>query len=268
MSRVYVCDHFMPFKPDPRAPDPVLEGWTTLTAVAAATTRVGIGTLVLGNTYRHPAVVANMAATLDNVSGGRLVLGLGAGFQPNEHTAYGIDLPEPGPRLDRFEEAVQVIRMLLHERGGSFDGATYRLTGAVCAPAPLQAHLPLLLGGGGERRSIPIAAAYADEWHSWTTPTTFQHKSALLDEQCDTNGRAAAEVRRLTGQVVEVGAPVTDPLDDDADIVGPVDFAIERLAEYQAVGVDEFVLRDRAAYPLEAAKDNLSTLASDVIPRL
>ena len=161
LVRVYVPDHFMPYHPTAAVPGPVHECWTTLSALAVAVTRIGLGTLVLGNTYRHPAVVANMAASLDQVSNGRLLLGLGAGWQANEHVAYGIELQGPGSRLDRFEEALQVVSLLLRSEETSFNGSYYKMDGARCEPAPVQMPLPLLVGGAGERRSIPLAARYA-----------------------------------------------------------------------------------------------------------
>ena len=129
----------MPYAGEGRpAAGPVLEGWTVLTAVAARTTRIRLGTLVLGASYRHPAVVAKMAATLDHVSDGRLTLGLGAGWQPNEHTAYGIELLPPAARLARFAEYVAAIRSLLREPSTTVDGAWFRLTDATCDPPPVQ----------------------------------------------------------------------------------------------------------------------------------
>jgi F420-dependent oxidoreductase-like protein len=266
-ERVYVPDHFIPYDPSRAVPGAVHECWTTLTALAASTTRIGLGTLVLGNTYRHPAVVANMAATLDQVSGGRVLLGLGAGWQPNEHTAYGIGLPDPGPRLDRFEEALQVISMLLRSEVSDFDGVHYRLIGARCQPAPVQAPLPLLVGGAGERRTIPLAARYADAWHTWATPTEFRRKCDILDEACAAAERAPSDVRRLTGQVLRVLARGT-PVDDESDIVGERAHVVDRLHAYVEANVDEFIVRDHAATPVADALVSMSMLGSDVIPAL
>ena len=267
LARIYVPDHFMPYHPASAAPGPVHECWTTLSALAVAVTRIGLGTLVLGNTYRHPAVVANMAASLDQVSSGRLLLGLGAGWQANEHTAYGIELQGAPSRLDRFEEALQVVSLLLRSEVTSFDGSYYRMHGARCEPAPVQMPLPLLVGAAGERRSIPLAARYADAWHAWTTPPEFRHKSAVLDAACAAAGRAPSDVRRLTGQVVRAlahGAPV----DDERDIIGSTAFVAERLTAYREAGVDEFVIRDNAAFHVADAIESVGLLASDVIPTL
>ena len=123
-----------------------------------------------GNTYRHPAVLAKMAATVDHICEGRLVLGLGAGWQVNEHEAYGIGLPSVPDRLARLDEACQVIRMLHSQQRSHFDGRFYRLVDAPCEPKPLQQPLPLLVGGSGEKVTMRIAALYADEWNCWGLP--------------------------------------------------------------------------------------------------
>ena len=156
---LYVPDHFMPHDARGRPrPGPVLEAWSCLTALAMLTRQVRVGTLVLGSTYRHPAVVANMAATVDQLSAGRLTLGVGAGWQTNEHRAYGISLPDVHERLDRFEEAGAVVRALTRGAPTTYHGAYYAVQDAFCEPPPVQPALPILIGGGGERRTLAIAA--------------------------------------------------------------------------------------------------------------
>jgi alkanesulfonate monooxygenase SsuD/methylene tetrahydromethanopterin reductase-like flavin-dependent oxidoreductase (luciferase family) len=182
----------------------MLECWTTLSALATQTTAIRVGSLVLGNTYRHPAVVANMAATLDQVSGGRVVLGIGAGWQPNEHTAYGLGLPAIGDRIDALDEACAVIRSLLDRPRSTVAGAAYRLTDAPCDPKPLQSRLPLLVGGGGERRTLAVAARHADVWHTWADPASFRHKNIVLDRHCEAVGRDPGGIARATGGTVTV----------------------------------------------------------------
>lgn len=267
LARVYVPDHFMPYHPTRVLAGSVHESWTTLSALAATTTRIGLGTLVLGNAYRHPAVVANMAATLDQLSGGRLLLGLGAGWQANEHGAYGLELRPPTSRMDCFQEAVQVVSLLLRSEVSGFDGSYYTLREARCEPAPLQTPLPLLIGGAGEQRTIPLAAKYADAWHAWTTPEQFHYKSAVLDAACLAAGRAPTDLRRLTGQVIRV-LGTGNAVGDANDIIGSVAFVTERLAAYRKAGVDEFVVRDDSAIPLPDAMDTLGRLASDIAPKL
>ena len=161
-------------------------------ALAAAVPRVRIGTLVYGNTYRHPAVLANMAATVDQVSGGRFVLGLGAGWQVNEHEQYGIDLPPVGERVDRFAEAVEVVRSLLAEPTTTFEGRHYRLTDALCEPKPVQDRLPILVGAKGDRM-IGIAARFADEWNTWGLPDHIAERLGALTPRA--RRRAATPTR-------------------------------------------------------------------------
>jgi F420-dependent oxidoreductase-like protein len=273
-ATVYAPDHFMSYARagTPSSPDPVLEGWTLLTALAARTRRIRLATLVLGATYRHPAVVANMAATLDHVAGGRLTLGLGAGWQQNEHTAYGIELPPVRERLDRFEESTRIIRALLGGGSVDFDGSYFQLADARCDPAPVQQPLPLLVAGAGERRTIPIAARHGDAWHAWADPSEFRRKSDVLDEACTDAGRDPACVRRLTGQVLLVTTDDTigsaDDDDDDEDIVGSVSWVGDRLAAYRDAGVDEFIIRDHRATPLGDVARSLEAVAADLAPHL
>jgi alkanesulfonate monooxygenase SsuD/methylene tetrahydromethanopterin reductase-like flavin-dependent oxidoreductase (luciferase family) len=238
---VYLPDHFMPHDPDGEPRDgPMLEAWTSLSALAAATSNVRLGTLVLGSTYRHPALVANMAGTLSEVTGGRFVLGVGAGWQPNEHTAYGIELLAPSLRLDQFAEACAVIRGLLREPRVTVTGAYYRVTDAPCEPKGAAGPVPLLVGGGGERRTLRVAAEHADEWHAWGTPEEFRHKCAVLDRHCQDVGRDPSDVRRATGESVD-GLPESELR------------ALVRA--YQSAGADEFIVRDSATTPIAAAMD-------------
>ncbi|HVN50557.1 MAG TPA: TIGR03560 family F420-dependent LLM class oxidoreductase, partial [Acidimicrobiales bacterium] len=165
---VYVSDHFMPNREGTETVDgPVLECWTAMAALAALTSRVRIGSLVCGNTYRHPAVLAKMAAGVDQISGGRFLLGLGAGWQENEHEAYGLEFGTVRSRLDRLDEACAIVTSLLRDDRTTFDGEHYRLRDAPLDPKPVQPKLPLLIGGRGERRTMRIAARYADEWNAW-----------------------------------------------------------------------------------------------------
>jgi len=268
---VYVCDHFMPHDPSGAAADgPVLECWTTLTGLAARTTRIRLGTLVLGNTYRHPAVVANMAATLDQVTGGRVVLGIGAGWQVNEHAAYGLPLPGARERIEALDEACGVIRSLLSRRRTTLGGQAYRLTDAPCEPKPVQGPLPLLVGGGGERLTLKVAARHADVWHAWADPDLFRHKSAVLDRHCEQVGRDPDEVARATGATVSVRSRHhRRRYDADGGVHATADEVVARLLEFRSCGVDEFIVRDDAAnMGVEESLDQLDALTDAVVPRL
>src|SRR5262245_47503632 len=203
---VYFADHFMPNAgTDRAADDPVLECGSVVAALGAAVPRVRIGSLVYGNTYRHPAVLANMAATVDRITDGRFTLGVGAGWQVNEHEQYGIELPPVKQRLDRFVEALQVMHGLLRQPSTTLDGKYYRLTDAVCEPKPVQDPLPILIGGGGERRMLRIVARYADVWNTWGTPDVIAHKSAVLDGYCAEIGREPKAIARTAQALTVVG---------------------------------------------------------------
>ena len=190
----WTFDHFYPIFSDPTGP--CMEGWTTLTALAQATQRLRVGVLVTGNVYRHPAVLANMAATLDIISNGRLELGLGAGWNEEECAAYGIDLPPLKERFDRFDEACQVVLGLLRDETTDFDGTHYRLTAARCEPKPVQRpHPPLCIGGGGEKRTLRSVARYAQHWNfPGGGVETLTHKRAVLEEHCADVGRDPSEI--------------------------------------------------------------------------
>jgi F420-dependent oxidoreductase-like protein len=190
-----VTDHFMPNTPE-KVGD-VLEGWTTLSALAAQTTRMRVGTIVLGNTYRHPALTAKMAATLDVVTGGRLICGLGAAWQENEHRAYGIPFYTVAERLGRLEEACQILTSLWTQPKTTFKGRYYQLEDAPLSPKPVQRPRPeLMIGGGGERVTLRIVARHADHWNVWGGPETLARKGRILDEHCATIGRDPRTIAR------------------------------------------------------------------------
>jgi F420-dependent oxidoreductase-like protein len=208
----WTFDHFYPIiGADPAGP--CLEGWTTLTALAQATRRLRMGTLVTGIHYRHPAVLANMAATLDIISGGRLELGIGAGWNEQESGAYGIELGTPRERSDRFEEACAVITSLLSEPVTNFSGRYYTITDAYCNPKPVQSpHPPVCIGGSGEKRTLRTAAKYAQHWNFvGGTPADFAAKRDVLHAHCADVGRDPAEILLsahvgFTGDLAETAA--------------------------------------------------------------
>ena len=187
-------DHFYPLVGDPQGP--CMEAWVTLTALATNTHRVRIGAMVQGMPYRHPAVTANMAASLDIVSDGRLNLGLGAGWHEQECAAYGIDLLPMKQRMDRFEEGVQVIRALLRDATTSFSGEHFQLGQARCEPkGPQPGGPPIVIGGGGEKRTLRIAALYADHWNlPFATPDQFRLKHEVLQAHCVDVGRNVDDI--------------------------------------------------------------------------
>ena len=258
---IWYADHFMPDGPDTSAPWP--EAWTTLSALAASVPRIRLGPLVTGNTYRHPAVLAKMAATVDRISGGRVVLGLGAGWQENEHRQYGIPLYAIGERLARLDEACQVIKSLFTEERSRFDGKYYQLEEASLEPKPVQDPLPLLIGGGGEQVTLRITARWADEWNVWGDVETLRHKMAVLERHCAEVGRDPSQIQRSAvallflsddREFVEkmrsrgIGRPM---------IIGNVDEVRETVRGYAEAGVDELIVPD---FTLGAGEQKLATL--------
>ena len=196
-------DHFEPILGKPRN-GPCLEGWTTLAALAQATTRIRVGCMVTGMPYRHPAVLANMAATVDRISGGRLELGLGAGWNQDEADAYGIDLPPLKERFDRFDEGLEVVVRLLGEDGPvDWAGEHYRLSGAHCEPRPVQVpHPPIWIGGDGPRRTLRAVARHAQYWNTpFASPESFAESLGILHEHCADIGRDPSEIT-VTAQVI------------------------------------------------------------------
>ena len=185
----WLFDHFYPIFSDPTGP--CLEGWTALAALAQATRRLRLGVMVTGIVYRHPAVLANMAATVDIVAGGRLELGLGAGWNEQECGAYGIELGTLKQRFDRFDEACQVIIGLLSQETTDFEGTYFRLTAARCEPKPVQRpHPPICIGGGGERRTLRAVARFAQHWNmAGGDVATFRSKLEVLNRHCADAGR-------------------------------------------------------------------------------
>lgn len=190
----WLFDHFYPI--DGNTDGPCLEGWVALAALAQATERLRIGTLVTGIPYRHPAVLANMVATLDIISNGRLELGIGAGWNEDESAAYGIELGTPKERSDRFEEACQVLIGLLSDDVTDFEGEHYRITAARCDPkGPQRPHPPICIGGSGEKRTLRTVAKYAQHWNFvGGSPQQFAHSRDVLFRHCDEVGRDRAEI--------------------------------------------------------------------------
>ena len=265
---VWIADHFMPNQEDTSGP--VGEVWTTLAALAASVPRVRLGSLVAGNTYRHPAVLAKMAAQVDVIADGRLTLGIGSAWQENEHEAYGIDFHTVGGRLSRLEEACQLIRSLFDNEVTTFEGRFYQLTNAPLAPKPVQQPLPLMVGGGGERRTIRIAAQYAQAWNVWGTPEVLAHKIGVLERHCADLGRDAAEIER--------SANATLVLSDDAEtveralgggrpvIAGNLEQVREQIQGYIDAGVDEVIIPDFNMRSLDEKRETYDRFITEVAP--
>ncbi len=245
---MWYADHFMPNAQDTSTPWP--EAWITLAAIATQVPRLRIGTLVSGNTYRHPAVLAKMAATLDHISAGRVVLGLGSGWQENEHKQYGLEFYSVAQRLDRLDEACQVIKSLFNQSKSNFSGKHYQLHDASLEPKPVQSPLPLMIGGGGEKVTLKITAKYADEWNVWGDPATLRHKMEILDQHCADQNRSPKDIQRSAVALLfmsEDGAYLEKMRNADIErphIVGTPAEVKEVISQYQEAGIDEFIVPD------------------------
>jgi F420-dependent oxidoreductase-like protein len=262
---VYIADHFMPSFGDDTGP--TSECIALMAAIAATTERLRIGSLVFGNTYRHPAVLTNQVATIDHISGGRVLLGLGAGWQENEHAAYGIELPPVKQRLDRFEEAVQIVKGLLNNDHYSFGGEHYTITEAPVNP---KRDIDLLIGGSGEKRTMKIAARYADEWNCWSDPELMRGKLAILQQHCDSVGRERSEIKVSTQALLFMSEDEgflenmrTNQLPMKAMIGTPKQIG-EQIGEFAEMGVDELILPDFTLPPPGSARDDVIDQFADV----
>ena len=265
---VWTWDHFVPLHGD--TDGPIFEAWQLLAAWGALTKRVHVGTLVTGATYRHPAVLANMVATLDHVTNGRAILGLGAAWHEDEHRMYGIPFLTTAGRLARLAESAEAIRMLLDQPFATFKGRYVKLVNATCEPKPVQPRLPLLIGGGGERKTLRIVARFADYWHGHGTPEVIAHKLAVLARHCSEVGRDPAEITPLTSVRPDVvlrdsAAEVRDHLKEVAraaktnevpemNPIHTADALVARLLEYWKAGARGFILYTQAPFDHETIR--------------
>jgi F420-dependent oxidoreductase-like protein len=244
---VWFADHFMPLGDD--VSGPIHEAWSVLAALGAATERVRLGALVSGNTYRHPAVLAKQAVTADHISDGRIVLGIGAGWQQNEHEAYGLEYGTFSDRFERLEEALQILRGLRDGSRTTFDGKRYQVSEAPLEPKPVGS-LPIMIGGGGERKTLRMVAQYAEEWNVWSTPEIMAHKAKVLDEHCERLERDPATVQRsavallfLCDTEADAAARREAELPRPSLIGTPAQLQ-EQLAAFADLGVDEVIIPD------------------------
>jgi F420-dependent oxidoreductase-like protein len=268
---VYFADHFMPNGPDERPLDgDTIECWSVLAGLAVAVPRVRLAPLVTSVTYRHPAVLANIAAAVDNISGGRLLLGVGAGWQMNEHSAYGIELGSVKERLDRFEEACEALVGLLRTKRTSFSGSYFTLADAPNQPVPVQDRMPLLIGGGGEKRTMRIAAKWADEWNAWTTPDVLSHKVGVLRKHCDDLGRDPADIAVSTQALLFLStdeAWLKQFRESDmarSSIVGTPAEVVDIVGAYRDAGADELIVPSFTLGSTDRAKQTCDLFIEEV----
>ena len=263
---IWLDDHLLSDEGDPNAPK--LEGWTALAALATITSRATLGHLVAANTFRNPGLIAKQATTIDHLSGGRFVLGIGGGWFEREHEAFGIDFGSGfGERLDRLDEAVGLIRRLLDGETVTHEGRFYAFRDALCLPRPIQPRLPILVGGSGRFKTLATTARYADVWNGYGDPDRIAEVSGWLRERCAEAGRPFEAIRRTVmldvlirdtpelaaGAFAEVQArhgiapdPSTGRIGESLSVGGPPGMVADLVRAYAAIGVGEviWILRD------------------------
>ena len=221
---VWVMDHLYQIEMVGPKEDPMLEAYTLLAALAARTKTASLGTMVTGVTYRNPALLAKIVTTLDVISAGRAILGIGAAWNDDEHAGYGFDFPTAGERLDRLEEALQINRAMFTEQTPSFSGRHYRIDNVLNNPKPIRGRIPILIGGGGEKRTLRLVAQYGDACNLFGDPDAVRHKLDVLERHCADVGRDPAEITKT------VLLTVKDPS------------AADKVPAFRAVGVDGLVV--------------------------
>ena len=246
----WYADHYMPNTPDG---EPISgnfnECFSVLSALVATTSRLRLGSLVTPTTVNHPALIANRAATIDQISNGRFVLGMGAGWQINEHKAFGIELFDAKPRVDRFAEAIEIVSSMLSQERTTFKGEHFTITNAPCEPKPVQTPLPILVGTGGARM-LRLTARFAQEWNTWGTPEVAGGVIKKLREACEKEGRDPSTVRTSV-QPLFFLTPTEDAAEklkahvpSDRAVVGTPSQIVDAVAEYKALGFDEICVPD------------------------
>jgi F420-dependent oxidoreductase-like protein len=253
---IWVDDHFYAVVRPPH--EPQMEAWTLLSALARETQRIGVGILVTCNSYRSPALVAKMVATVDVLSGGRLIHGMGSGWYQSEYEGYGYEFPSVPVRLAQLDESLRVQKLLFTEERPSFSGRWYRLQEAWCSPKPVQKpHPPILIGGGGERVLLRLVARHADIWNNGGDVVEFRRKLEVLRAHCAAEGRDydAIEKSWFGNVIVDAdGARARARLERVAGawgmspeqmagraLAGTPDEVVGRVREYAALGVTHFI---------------------------
>ena len=270
---LWYADHYMPNTEDgePIGGD-MLECFSVLSALAATTSRIRLGSLVTPTTVNHPALIANRAATIDRISNGRFVLGMGAGWQINEHTAFGIELFGNKDRVDRFAEAIEITSRMLTEDRVTFSGTHFNIVNAPCEPKPIQSPLPILVGTGGPRM-LRLTARFAQEWNTWGPPEGAGLVMQKLREACDKEGRDINTMRKSVQALFFVtpdeasAESLKSKVPMERSIVGTTSQIVDAIAQYAELGFDEvcvpdFTLGGTAAQRLDAYGTIWSEVAS------
>ena len=268
---LWVMDHFYQIQGVGPRTDPMLESYTLLGALAARTSTISLGTMVTGVTYRNPALLAKQVTTLDLISGGRAILGIGGAWNEDEHKGYGFEYPPIGERLDRLEEALQICRAMFTQAEPSFSGTHYRIESALNFPRPLRPDgIPILVGGGGERRTLALVAKYADACNIFGDVATIRHKLEVLERHCEAIGRDPATITktRLGGLVIADSTELAQQrgremarargMDEERyrgyAIAGDPDSVGEQVAEFLDAGLDGLVFNMHDAHEIEPVR--------------
>lgn len=246
----WYADHYMENTGDESMkPGPVHEAWAILPAVAAVTSRIRLGPLVSPTSVHHPALLANRAATLDVLSNGRFTLGMGAGWQINEHRAYGIELEAPGKRVSRFEESIEIVRSMLDNDTTTFEGDFYTFTDAPCEPRPVQEQLPILVGTGSPRM-LNITARFAQEWNTWGAPELSADRRQVFVDACakagtdpDSMHTSVQALVFMTDDASMIEKVMAGPM-ADRSIAGSDAHLVDQLGRYAEQGFDEVIVPD------------------------
>ena len=266
---VWVADHFMVEESGENSTG-VLEVWSTLAGLAAATNRITLGSLVCSVTYRHPAVLVSAAVTCDHISNGRFVLGVGAGWQENEHQAYGFELGGLKTRSDRFEDGCRAIRGLLDGESLTMQSPHFVFDADPRYPRPVQERLPLLVGGKGERRTLRTAAMYADWWNAWVDAEALRHKRQVLRRHCEEVGRNPDEVRCSTQAFLclsedrDVQRDFVGRAGRRPTLVGSVEAVSDQVGQLQEAGAEELIIPDWTYESLSRRDDELDQFISEI----
>lgn len=252
VTTLTMMDHYFQMENLGGPPEPMLEGYTSLGFLAGQTTEVELGLLVTGVTYRHPGLLAKIVSTLDVLSGGRAMLGIGAAWYEREHAGLGVPFPATSERFERLEEALQVCRQMWSGDDGPYAGRHYQLTETVCVPQPLRPGGPrIVIGGSGEKKTLRFVAKYADACNLFgAEPDQIAHKIEVLDAHCDAEGRDPGEVQRT---VIFGG-----------EVLGDVDGFLSRMEQYAALGIDQVWVGPESDDPV----GSVNAICEQVLPRL
>jgi F420-dependent oxidoreductase-like protein len=267
---VWVMDHLHQIWVVGPETDPMLEGYTLLAGIAARTQRVGLGTMVTGVTYRNPALLAKIVTTLDIVSAGRAILGIGAAWNDSEHLAYGFDFPPVAERFERLEDALNICRLMFSpDPAPSYSGPRHSIAGALNNPKPVRGRIPILIGGSGERRTLRLVAQYADACNLFGDLDTVRHKLDVLERHCADVGRDPAEITKtklatlVVGRTMEEAQAAAEAASRQrgdmaaaflaSAVVGDADAVTEVVAAHREAGLDGLVF-NLAGYEVDQVR--------------